>query len=1030
MDSSTGKPDYENLDVIQRNRLAPRAYWLPSTHLLLNGSWDFQYAPTPAEASEYPTNAAASDESWSTINVPGHWQLQGHGHPHYTNVQFPFPSTPPFIPTENPTGTYRRQFRVPSDWDSTSQLRLRFDGVDSAYHVWLNGSFVGYSQGSRNAAEFDITGITKKEADNELVVRVYQWCEGSYIEDQDQWWLSGIFRDVTLLALPGQTRIEDFFIKTDLDEKYQDATLQVDITLNQHIGTSPLDLLLVLRDGDAEVTSTHQSLDDTNSTTKFALPVPSPKKWTAESPYLYQLEVSLTTKTGESIQTITQNVGFRKVELKNGLITVNDSPILLRGTNRHDHHPVHGRAVPFEFLKQDLLLMKQHNINALRTSHYPGQPWLYDLADELGFWVMDEADLECHGFYDVVTQPIQPAPYLDYEGSKEEYFPKAAQFTSDNREWRESYLDRMVQMVQRDKNHPCIFSWSLGNESFYGVNHVAMIEYARSIDDRLIHYEGDIKAQETDMYSYMYPDQDRLKRHVEIDGIKDGEWEKPVILCEYAHAMGNGPGGLDDYQDAFRKYKRLQGGFIWEWANHGILHKDGYYAYGGDFGDEPNDHTFVMDGLCNSEHKPTPGLTELKKVFQPVKFDYESGKVLITNEYDYIDLGHLEAKYTIKAIGDKTSLLESGNLEIPSVKPWTTVELPIPVDLSQYQNHSEEVFLAISFRLKEATNWAPASHEVAWFQHKISSERQPKNTVDSSDASGDVDVKETRTEVSLSGSNWVLKFDRVRGYITKWSTGSDLLEVDSATRAAIYPCFWRAPTDNDKDSAVKTWKDYGVHRMTSQLRSFQVQKDPQGGGVSVKTVTYFAPPVLGWGYDIRTDYHVSTKGALSIKLDLTPKGSHPIDVPRVGLNIRLPKRLNQASWFGLGPGESYPDKMRSQSTSIWESAVDDLEVPYDVPQGNGNRMETRWVRLVDADGHGIRASRLDANTFNWTGGRLTDQSIEAAKHPCDLVREEATLLNLSPRVAGVGSATCGPGVRDDLLVKVEPITYEFVLESV
>jgi beta-galactosidase len=457
---------------------------------------------------------------------------------------------------------------------------------------------------------------------------------------------------VTLLALPGQTRIDDFFVKTDLDEKYQDASLLVDVTLNRVIGTSALDLLLVLRDQDVEVTSTRQSLVHNSNEVKFTLPISNPKKWTAERPYLYQLQLLLASKTGESIQIIKQNVGFRKVELKKGLISVNGSPILLRGTNRHDHHPVHGRAVPFDFLKQDLLLMKQHNINALRTSHYPGQPWLYDLADELGFWVMDEADLECHGFYDVVTQPIQPAPYLDYEGSKEEYFPKAAQFTSDNPEWRESYLDRMVQMVQRDKNHPCIFSWSLGNESFYGVNHVAMIEYARSVDDRLIHYEGDIKAQETDMYSFMYPDQERLKRHVEMDGIKDGDWEKPVILCEYAHAMGNGPGGLDDYQDAFRKYKRLQGGFIWEWANHGLLHKDGYYAYGGDFGDEPNDHTFVMDGLCDSEHKPTPGLTELKKVFQPVKFDYEAGKVLITNEYDYIDLRHLEAKYSIQAIGD------------------------------------------------------------------------------------------------------------------------------------------------------------------------------------------------------------------------------------------------------------------------------------------------------------------------------------------------------------------------------------------
>lgn len=282
----------------------------------------------------------------------------------------------------------------------------------------------------------------------------------------------------------------------------------------------------------------------------------------------------------------------------------------------------------------------------------------------------------------------------------------------------------------------------------------------------------------------------------------------------------------------------------------------------------------------------------------------------------------------------------------------------------------------------------------------------------------------------MSGSDWNIHFDRVRGYITKWSRGSDLLEVDPFTRAAIYPCFWRAPTDNDKDSAVSVWKDYGVHRMTSQLRSFKVEKSEGGSGVSIETKTYFAPPVLGWGYDIHTVYHISSKGVLSINLDLKPKGVFPVDVPRVGLNIRLPKSLNQASWFGRGPGESYPDKKHSQAIGIWSSAVDDLEVPYDVPQGNGNRMETRWVRLVDADGQGIKASRLDASTFNWTGGRLSDQTIENAKHPCDLVCEDATLLNLSPRVAGVGSATCGPGVRDDLLVKVKPESYEFVLESI
>ncbi|KAH8169851.1 glycosyl hydrolases family 2, TIM barrel domain-containing protein [Sarocladium implicatum] len=1036
MHPPSSKPDYENLEVIERNRLPTRAYWLPPTSLLLNGTWDFQYAPTPLEASEYlDSDGTRTDDAqpWSAITVPGHWQLQGHGHPHYTNVQYPFPVCPPYIPIENPTGTYRRTFKVPAEWESKSQLRLRFDGVDSAYHVWLNGSFVGYSQGSRNAAEFDVTDAAKLGDDNELVVRVYQWCEASYIEDQDQWWLSGIFRDVHLLAFPDQARIEDYFVKTQLDDSYRDAILKVDVTMNSLI-LEGYQVNLTLRDKTTEIASASQATSENDPLISFQLPCSNPKKWTAESPYLYQLEIALSSSSGETIQTITQNVGFRKVERKNGLIMVNGSPILLRGANRHDHHPKHGRAVSAEFMKEDLLLMKKHNINALRTSHYPGQPLLYDLADELGLWVMDEADLECHGFYDVVTQPIDPPPYLDYEGSKEEFFPLAAQFTSDDPAWHASYLDRMVQMVQRDKNHPCIFSWSLGNESFYGANHVAMVDYARGIDDRLIHYEGDIKAETADMYSYMYPDMKRLTHEVEEIGIQDGKFEKPVILCEYAHAMGNGPGALQDYQDMFRKYERLQGGFIWEWANHGLEHKDGYYAYGGDFGEDPHDHTFVMDGLCNSEHKPTPGLVELKRVFQPVRFAVEGDRVMITNEYDFIGLEHLEGKYSIEAMSDKSSILESGELKIPSVGPWQTVELPLPVALDGFKEREEEVFLNISFTLRDDASWATAAHEVAWFQHQVSAQQTRRSATlseVSQRSSGEISVNSSRTSVSLTGESWSITFDRVRGYITKWSgSQGDLLESDPKTRAAIFPCFWRAPTDNDKDGAVKVWKDYGVHRMTSQLRSFEILPSAETGRVTIRTQAWLAPPVLGWGYDVQTEYCVSRSGSLSIKVQMKPKGSTPTDIPRLGLNLRLPKHLDQASWFGRGPGESYPDKFTSQRIGVWSSSVDNLETPYDVPQENGNRMDTRWVRLERPDGSGIRASRQDENVFNWTGTRLSAETIENAKHPCDLVREEATLLNLSPLVAGVGSATCGPGVREDLKVKVEPVTFEFLLEMV
>lgn len=438
-------------------------------------------------------------------------------------------------------------------------------------------------------------------------------------------------------------------MRTELDQEYRDATLRVKVTTTS--GSTNGKLSLVLEDG-ADTIGTAEAVISDGPETSLDLAVSNPRKWTAETPHLYRIRLSLLSADQKPVQSITQNVGFRKVEIRNGIITVNGRPILLRGTNRHDHHPRFGRAVPLDFMREDLLLMKRHNINALRTSHYPAHPRLYDMADELGLWVMDEADLECHGFYDAVARPLDIPEEMDYEERKVLTFGKAAKFTSDNPEWREAYVDRMRQLVQRDKNHASIIMWSLGNEAFYGCNHAAMYDYAKSFDpERPIHYEGDAKAATVDMYSYMYPSMERLTKWVETEGVKeDGSFDKPVVLCEYAHAMGNGPGGLEDYQNMFRKYPRLQGGFIWEWANHGLWNAEGgFYGYGGDFGDEPNDATFVMDGLCSSEHKPTPGLLELKKVIQPVQFEFQDGKIYITNEYDFTGLDHLTATYSIES---------------------------------------------------------------------------------------------------------------------------------------------------------------------------------------------------------------------------------------------------------------------------------------------------------------------------------------------------------------------------------------------
>ncbi|TDZ38991.1 Beta-galactosidase [Colletotrichum trifolii] len=1033
LQAKEGVHDYENPAVFRRNTLPPRAYFIPETSLLLNGVWDFHYASTPAEAP----SPEDKDDEWSSINVPGHWQLQGHDCPWYTNTQFPIPVNPPYVPSENPTGTYRRSFFVPSTWDEESQLRLRFDGVDSAYHIWVNGVLVGFAQGSRNASEFDVTSILKRDGPNELFVRVYQWSDATYIEDQDQWWLSGIFRDVTLLAVPEPTRIEDFFLRTDLDDKYENATLlaTVDVKTAEK-GSVKLTLSELGKNGGAVIATGEADVNADDTKVELSIPVTKPEKWTAETPYLYRVEITL------GSHTVFQNIGFRKVELKKGLISVNGVPIRIRGVNRHEHHARFGRAVPLDYAKRDLVIMKNHNVNSLRCSHYPPDPKLFQLADELGLWVMDEADLECHGFYDAIARPQDVPEEMDYEERKAMTFPKAGKYTSENPVWAEAYMDRMVQLVQRDKNHTSIIMWSLGNEAFYGENHKAMYHYAKKFDPgRPVHYEGDVKAETADMFSYMYPPIDRLTRSVETEDVKeDGSYDKPVILCEYGHAMGNGPGGLDDYIEAFEKFPRLQGGYIWEWANHGIWKEDAdgkkYYAYGGDFGERPHDGTFVMDGLLHSTHDPTPGLIELKKAYQPLHLSIEDSKLSIWNKYDFAGVDHLKATYKVEEFGETSSLLAAGNLDIPQIAAGETAKVDLPASLANIKS-DKETYITITFGLKDSTNWAEPSHEIAWIQHKLSgvpaAPKMAHSTVTSK-----LTVQKARSTATVSGSDFAFTFDTARGYLTSWTAaGVPLLEKDAATKAAIMPNFWRAPTDNDQPNDAPYWIRFGVDALDSQLRSLTMTESADK--VELVTSTYLSPRVLDWGWDTTTTYTVDAAGRLTVAVDLKPRGIKPTHVPRVGLNLRLSRALDNVRYLALGPGESYPDKRSSQRLGVFRATVPELHQHYEVPQEGGNRLEARYVDLTTEEaphGRGIRAAPADAalwsdeawRRFSFHVSRYAAATVQRAAHPCDLVEEDATLLRLDARVAGVGTAACGPNVREDLKVHVGEFRFGFVLE--
>ncbi|MEC0208818.1 glycoside hydrolase family 2 TIM barrel-domain containing protein, partial [Paenibacillus ehimensis] len=667
MSDHLARRDWQNLNVLERNRLPARASFIPygaadaaltydrgssDRFMLLNGEWAFHYAARPEEAPASFYMPEFDDSGWDRLAVPSHWQLHGYGAPHYTDLYYPFPVRPPEVPADNPTGTYRRTFTLPESWLSRNVF-LRFQGVDSAFHVWLNGSYVGYSQGSRLPSEFAIAPFVR-EGENVLAVQVYQWSDGSYLEDQDMWWLSGIFRDVALVAQP-KTYIRDYTVVADLDEDGRNGLLDVRVKLaKERTMTGNVVLEWRLTDGEqgTEAASGVCPVDGWSeggdeAAAHFRAQLSGVRPWTAETPVLYDLLLTLKTADGETLEVVPTRVGFRRVEVQGGRLLVNGKPIRLRGVNRHDHHPERGRAVTLETMERDVVLMKRHNINAVRTAHYPNDPRFYDLCDRYGLYVMDETDLETHGF-----ELVGDADRL-----------------SNDPAWEKAYVERMQRMVGRDKNHPSILFWSLGNESGFGCNHEAMAAWCRSADPtRLIHYEGDREAKVCDVFSTMYSTVEKMIGF----GQRDNE-EEPHVLCEYAHAMGNGPGGLLEYEEAFRNYPRLAGGFVWEWIDHGLSRRtaDGrtYYAYGGDYGDEPNNGNFVIDGLVMPDRTPSPGLLEYKKIIEPVTaeaFDAGQGTVTIRNRYDFRDLSHLQLVWTVSADG---ASLVSGCAPLPDVPP-------------------------------------------------------------------------------------------------------------------------------------------------------------------------------------------------------------------------------------------------------------------------------------------------------------------------------------------------------------------------
>ncbi|MEU6847178.1 glycoside hydrolase family 2 TIM barrel-domain containing protein [Streptomyces sp. NPDC046716] len=932
--------------------LPPRSWYAASSaHALsLNGAWRLRVAPT-ADAYDASFAAEGYDAGdWPEVRVPGHWVLQGDGAfgaPVYTNHLYPFPVDPPHVPTENPTGDHLRVFDLPDDWPDAGAgggAVLRFDGVESCARVWLNGTDLGEFKGSRLPHEFAV-GQLLKPAGNTLSVRVHQWSSGSYLEDQDQWWLPGIFRDVTLLHRPAGC-VLDFFTHASYDHTAGLGTLRVD------------------SDVDGRVTVPELGIDVATGE-PVTVPV---EPWTAETPRLYAGELAT---DGERVPL---RVGFRTVALEDGLIKVNGTPVLFKGVNRHEWHPEHGRALDLETMRHDVELMKKHNINAVRTSHYPPHPAFLDLCDEYGLWVVDECDLETHGF---VEQGWRDNPV-------------------DDDRWTPALLDRAARTVERDKNHPSVVMWSLGNEAGTGRGLTAMAEWIRGRDpERLVHYEGDADCRDTDVYSRMYADHAEVERIGRgLDGGPERRRGLPFILCEYAHAMGNGPGGLADYQRLFERYGRLQGAFVWEWIDHGIADDRFGYAYGGDFGEELHDGNFVCDGLVFPDRTPSPGLAEFKKVIEPVLIavDGPSGTARVTNRFDFRDLSHLSFEWSYQVDGET---VEAGSLVVPALGPGESAEVKLPAPPVD--------------RRGAETQWTVRAldgdgHEVAWGEAVAAHRPAPAGVFDDRPVLGE-------RLVTLGPA----AFDARTGEL-RTIGGVEVL----APRLDV----WRAPTDNDNGASWQDgerlglrWREFGLHRMQHRVDGVELGDD----ALTVRARVAPAGRDLG----LRAVYRWTADASrLRLTVSVAPEGDWRLPLPRLGVRLGLPGGADRVRWFGGGPGEAYPDTKEASAVGLWHSDVDALQTPYLRPQENGARADVRWAELG-----GLRVEGDPA--FFFTARRWTTERLDAAEHRTDLVREGDTVwVNLDHAQQGIGSQSCGPGTLPRYRLTPEPAEFAFVFREV
>lgn len=983
---------YEDLDFLHEHTMPPRAYYIPASRRMedlvehreasdrvqmLNGMWKFRYFESIYDVRDAFYESGYDTSDFDEIPVPGVWQMAGYDTHQYTNFRYPFPFDPPYVPQDIPCGAYVHTFSYAKD-KKAPKVYLNFEGVDSCFYVWVNGVYTGYSQVSHATSEFDVTDVIE-EGENTIAVLVLKWCDGSYLEDQDKFRMSGIFRDVYLLKRP-EKAVQDYRITTEIAETCAKITL--DISYYQE---TPVTVSVEDAAGNV-VAQTEISKAGT-----VTLEIANPELWNTEHPYLYTLILQ------NADETIEDAIALRTVAIQERVLYFNGQAIKLRGVNRHDSDPVTGFTVDVAKIKKDLVLMKEHNFNAIRSSHYPNAPYFYQMCDRYGFLVCDEADIEAHG------------PFMLYRKEDTDYnrFKKWNEKIADDPAWEQAILDRVKRMVARDKNRFCIIFWSMGNESAYGCNFEKALAWTKKYDpSRITQYESaryrnyDVTYDYSnlDLYSRMYPALSEIEEYLEKDG------SKPFLLVEYCHSMGNGPGDLEDYFQIIQKDARMCGGFVWEWCDHAIAHgqaengKTKYY-YGGDHGETIHDGNFCMDGLVYPDRTPHTGLLEYKNVYRPVRvvsYDEKTGRLMLHNYMDFDDISdYADILYEITVDG---LCVQKGVLDEVSIAPHSDGVMTLKLDIPQ----SGKVYLKLRYQLKKELPLLPAKHELGFDEVLLANVDGRNQTavkwLAEAEEKNEISVSETDTEITLKASDFTYAISKKTGLFTKLQyAGRDYLNHPMELN------IWRAPTDNDMYIRAK-WESAHFHE--AYTRAYKVETIQNQYGVIVMSHVGVVAPTVQKILDVELVWKVESSGRITASMEVSKDAEFP-ELPRFGVRVFFNKNLSEASYYGMGPQESYRDKHRAASHGLYRSAVKDLHEDYIMPQENGSHFDCDYVELYNGR-YGIAA--VSETPFSFQASNYTQEMLAQAKHNYELEESDSTVLCIDYALNGIGSNSCGPEV--------------------